>query len=120
VVASMPVPEIIWDHPDRETNPLASAPDDIIFSKVEEPEEIVLEDQKDLNFFKKDLFTDITSNQIHTKKEDSTTENIFTKSQNNQPDYLNMYKAESEKNILLQNQIKMLNLELDKKKVSIR
>jgi hypothetical protein len=110
VVASMPVSEIIWDHPDRETNPLASAPGDMIFSKLEE------EDKKDLNFFKKEFFTDITSNNI--KKEDSINENIFSKTPKNEPDYVNMYKAESEKNIILENQIKDLRSLLEKKNVT--
>jgi hypothetical protein len=115
VVANMPVPDIIWDHPDRETNPLASAPGEMIFSKVQQEEKIQINQKKESNFFKTDVFFDLNQNVKNTKKPESP--NVFAKSPNNEPNYLNMYKAESEKNILLENQNKELRLLLEQKKV---
>ena len=118
VVANLPEPEIIWDHPDRETNPLASAPGEVIFSRFSVEDQNPKPPMNETTIFKKELFTDITQTKVH-QEIPKVVETIVTAPKIDGPNYENMYKAESEKNIILINQNKELRSMIERRNVNL-
>lgn len=118
VVANVPISDVMWDHPDRETNPLASGPGEVIFSRLSADDQVTVEESTRKNFFKQDAFFD-----IHSKKKSperrppSKSENVFAQETSQTSNYLDMYKAESQKNMILANQNQELRNLLEKKNV---
>ena len=107
VVANLPEPEIVWDHPDRETNPLASAPGEVIFSRFSVEENSPRSQINETTIFKKELFTDISHKPKETPVEVQT---MVTAPIVQGPNYQLMYQAESEKNLILINQNKEISM----------
>ena len=115
VVANLPEPEIVWDHPDRETNPLASAPGEVIFSRFSVEENSPRSQINETTIFKKELFTDIS----HKPKEAPVeVQTMVTAPIVQGPNYQQMYQAESEKNLILINQNKELRSMIEQKNVN--
>ena len=92
MVANVPAQEVLWDHPDRETNPLASAPSNVIFSRVS------IEENRELH-----LTGHIQENPPQPEEPISN--------------YLNLYKAESEKNVILMNENRELRNILEQMRI---
>lgn len=116
VVANVPIGDVIWDHPDRETNPLASGPGEVIFSRRSAEDQIILNQTEEKNFFKQDPFLDIAPPQKPDQPEPKS-KNVFAQEIPEKSKYLEMFKAESQKNMILINQNQELRNLLEKKKV---
>ena len=113
MVSNLPLNEVIWDHPDREDNPLPSAPSQIIFSdssiKHNNFESIV--QHKKINV----LNVDRTSNEISQKTNvNNINSNAYGSDRKN---FFELYKIECQKNEVIKRENDDLKLQLLKIKV---
>jgi hypothetical protein len=121
VVANVPLAEGVLDHPDRESNPLASAPGKAIFAQIivndEPPMDMLFED----NMFKEDNVIEINEKKVNVVKHEEIATDVKAPVHkvteiNNNDSLMKLFKAESEKNVMLMNQNRELKLLLDQAK----
>lgn len=117
VVANVPISDVVWDHPDREANPLAGGPGEMIFSKADFKEESALDRGTEQLFFNKEAFLDTDAREKQTSGAKQGAQNVFAQRASEKSNYLEMLKAESQKNVALQNQNQELRVLLEKKNV---
>lgn len=121
VVANIPLAEGVLDHPDRESNPLASAPGNAIFARISVKEESV-DMHLDDNMFKEENIIEIQEKKTFIEKPIEVPLEVETKVKrgtelSNVDNLMNLFKAESEKNVLLMNQNRELKLLLEQAKL---
>lgn len=99
MVANVPLMECVLDHPDRETNPLASSPGIAIW---DEPQEKTI-------FYEKEF---VEEEEVYQKVEAKPMLPV-----DQGPSMAQLYEAESQKNVVLMNKNKELRMLLERSQV---